>query len=180
MRVIAGNARGRKLQTLEGRDIRPTTDKVKSAIFSSIHFVLPDTNVLDLFAGSGQLGIEAWSRGAAHVTFVDQSANAIAIIQQNIQTVGCTNQCQVHTMEALSFLKSNSQKFDIVFLDPPYRQNILQDIIPHLSSAVCDDGLVICEHETELIMPETIGNFQKEKDKKYGHTSTTTYRFRRQ
>ena len=103
MRVIAGSARGRRLKTLEGMDVRPTTDKVKEAIFSAIQFDLPDAAVLDLFAGSGQMGIEALSRGAASVVFVDRSARSLQVTRENLESVQFAEQAQLHQTEAQSF-----------------------------------------------------------------------------
>ena len=105
MRVIAGSARGRRLKTLEGMDVRPTTDKVKEAIFSAIQFDLPDAAVLDLFAGSGQMGIEALSRGAASVVFVDRSARSLQVTRENLESVQFAEQAQLHQTEAQSFLQ---------------------------------------------------------------------------
>ena len=113
MRVIAGSARGRKLKTLEGMDVRPTTDKVKEAIFSAIQFDLPDAAVLDLFAGSGQMGIEALSRGAASVVFVDRSARSLQVTRENLESVQFAEQAQLHQTEAQSFLQSTAMQFDI-------------------------------------------------------------------
>jgi 16S rRNA (guanine(966)-N(2))-methyltransferase RsmD len=110
MRVIAGSARGRRLKTLEGMDVRPTTDKVKEAIFSAIQFDLPDAAVLDLFAGSGQMGIEALSRGAASVVFVDRSARSLQVTRENLESVQFAEQAQLHQTEAQSFLQSTAMQ----------------------------------------------------------------------
>ena len=124
MRVIAGSARGRRLKTLEGMDVRPTTDKVKEAIFSAIQFDLPDAAVLDLFARSGQMGIEALSRGAASVVFVDRSARSLQVTRENLESVQFAEQAQLHQTEAQSFLQSTAMQFDIAILDPPYRKGM--------------------------------------------------------
>ena len=124
MRVIAGSARGRRLKTLEGMDVRPTTDKVKEAIFSAIQFDLPDAAVLDLFAGSGQMGIEALSRGAASVVFVDRSARSLQVTRENLESVQFAEQAQLHQTEAQSFFKSTAIQFDISIQDPPDRKGI--------------------------------------------------------
>ena len=106
MRVIAGSAKGRKLKTLEGLDVRPTTDKVKEAIFSAIQFDLPGAVVLDLFAGSGQMGIEALSRGAETAVFVDRSARSLQMTKENLESVQLAAQAQLHQAEAQSFLQT--------------------------------------------------------------------------
>ena len=106
MRVITGSARGRRLRTLEGMDVRPTTDKVKEAMFSAIQFQLPGSQVLDLFAGSGQLGIEALSRGAAHAVFVDQSPRSIAVVKENLEITGFSDMSSVVLKSQMDFLRT--------------------------------------------------------------------------
>lgn len=177
MRVISGTARGRKLRTLEGNDVRPTTEKVKEAIFSSIQFELPGAVVLDLFAGSGQLGIEALSRGAEKAYFVDQSPCSIAVIKENIATVGFAQQSVITQTEAAAFLKSLSPnvQFDIVLLDPPYRQDTIQEILELLDGIVAPDGKILCEHEKELQLPDCLSVWKKKKDYFYGNIVVTSY-----
>ena len=121
MRVITGTARGRVLRTLEGEDVRPTTDRVKEAVFSIIQFEIEGRRVLDLFAGSGQLGIEALSRGAASATFVDMSKDSLSAVKYNLEHTKLGDNAKVVQTDALSFLKLTKDKFDIVFLDPPMR-----------------------------------------------------------
>ena len=117
MRVITGTARGRVLRTLEGEDVRPTTDRVKEAVFSIIQFEIEGRRVLDLFAGSGQLGIEALSRGAASATFVDMSKDSLSTVKYNLEHTKLGDNAKVVQTDALSFLKLTKDKFDIVFLD---------------------------------------------------------------
>ena len=117
MRVITGTARGRVLRTLEGEDVRPTTDRVKEAVFSIIQFEIEGRRVLDLFAGSGQLGIEALSRGAASATFVDMSKDSLSAVKYNLEHTKLGDNAKVVQTDALSFLKLTKDKFDIVFLD---------------------------------------------------------------
>lgn len=179
MRVIAGSAKGRKLKTLEGMDVRPTTDKVKEAIFSAIQFDLPGAVVLDLFAGSGQMGIEALSRGAAGAVFVDSSSRSLRMTQENLESVQLADQAQLHQMEAQSFLQTAGMQFDIAILDPPYHKGILKQLLPLLSKCMRTDGIVICEHETGLEMPETVVELVQKKQKKYGAITVTTYVCRR-
>ena len=132
MRVIAGSAKGRKLKTLEGLDVRPTTDKVKEAIFSAIQFDLPGAVVLDLFAGSGQMGIEALSRGAETAVFVDRSARSLQMTKENLESVQLAAQAQLHQAEAQSFLQTTAMQFDIAILDPPYRKGFHEKLLPLL------------------------------------------------
>ena len=127
MRVITGTARGRVLRTLEGEDVRPTTDRVKEAVFSIIQFEIEGRRVLDLFAGSGQLGIEALSRGAASATFVDMSKDSLSAVKYNLEHTKLGDNAKVVQTDALSFLKLTKDKFDIVFLDPPYASSLVVD-----------------------------------------------------
>ena len=166
MRVIAGSAKGRKLKTLEGLDVRPTTDKVKEAIFSAIQFDLPGAVVLDLFAGSGQMGIEALSRGAETAVFVDRSARSLQMTKENLESV---------QLAAQAPLQTTAMQFDIAILDPPYRKGFHEKLLPLLAERMADEGIVICEHETGLEMPETVGVLEQKKQKKYGAITVTTY-----
>lgn len=175
MRVIAGSAKGRKLKMLEGLEVRPTTDKVKEAIFSSIQFDIPGAIVLDLFAGSGQMGIEAMSRGAKQVTFVDCSSRSLGVTRENLTQLNLLQEAQLHLTEASAFLRITTQKYDIAILDPPYRNGILLEVLPLLEPKMCENGLVICEHETGLELPETIESLFLKKQRKYGAITVTTY-----
>lgn len=176
MRVITGTARGRKLLTPEGLDTRPTTDKVKEAICASLHFDFPDACVLDLFAGSGQMAIEALSRGAAHAVLTDSDKRAIACIRQNVKQCGFSEQAEVLQSDALSYLQRSSLRFDIAFLDPPYRKGILQQVLPVLAEKMQKTGIIVCEHEPECILPQTILDFHLQKQKKYGKIIISMYR----
>ena len=115
MRVIAGSAKGRKLKTLDGDEVRPTTDKVKEAIFSSIQFDLPQASVLDLFAGSGQMGIEALSRGAEKVIFVDISSKSLSITKENLSSLDMLEYAELFQISAIDFLDQNNNKYDCIF-----------------------------------------------------------------
>ena len=176
MRVITGTARGRVLKTLEGEDVRPTTDRVKEAIFSIIQFELEGRRVLDLFAGSGQLGIEALSRGAAYATFTDMSAESVDIVKQNLLATKLGVNAEVLRTEAVTFLKGNRKKYDIIFMDPPYSKGILQDTLPYAVRNVNDGGVIICEHPYGEEMQQTVGNFSVYRDYKYGKIGITVYR----
>lgn len=175
MRVITGSARGRKLLAPEGLDTRPTTDLVKEAICSAIQFDLPCARVLDLFAGSGQLAIEALSRGAAHATLVESNRKAFQVIQQNITACGFSDRAQLLCTDAQAFLLRCLETFDIAFLDPPYGKNILPEILPMLIPHMQKNGILVCEHEPDLKMPAKIANFDLKKQKKYGKIFVTIY-----
>ena len=176
MRVITGKCRGKKLTALEGLDTRPTTDMVKEAIFSVIQFDLQGASVLDLFAGSGQMGIEALSRGAARATFIDADNRALSCIKQNIKACGFTEQTTVLKSDAVSFLQRTGERFDIAFLDPPYRHGILPQILPILAEKMQKNGIIVCEHEPECKLSERILNFDLQKQKKYGKIIISVYR----
>lgn len=175
MRVITGTARGRKLVALEGNDVRPTTDKVKESIFSMVQFQIPGAVVLDLFSGSGQLGIEALSRGASKVYFVDKSKASVNVITQNIETTGFVDKSKVVYMDSADFLSGTREKFDIVFLDPPYNQGILEKILPLVSEHMKEGGKVICEHEQRLVLPEKVGLLHLKKVYKYGKIEVSQF-----
>ncbi len=159
MRVITGIARGMNLRTLEGLEVRPTTQRTKEGMFSSIQFALLGADVLDLFAGSGQLGIEALSRGARHAVFVDQSPKSIAIVRENLAKTKLDPLAEVCQREACRFLLGcTDESFDFIFLDPPYRQGILEEILPQAAKKLRQNGKILCEHERDLqLNPENFG-----------------------
>ncbi len=176
MRVITGSARGRRLETLAGDAVtRPTTESVKEALFSMIQFELEDRKVLDLFAGSGQLGIEALSRGARYCVFVENNKSAKKVVESNISHCGFTDVSQVVLSDAVSYL-SRKENFDIVFLDPPYQKGFIPKCMESLANSVSEDGLVICETSRDESLPEKIGPFTVDRERNYGKTKLTLYR----
>ena len=169
MRVIAGTARGKKLETLPGGDIaRPTLERVKEAMFSSIQFDLPGARVLDLFAGSGQLGIEALSRGAARCVFLDQSREATAVVMKNCKNCGVFDRSRVSIGEAGLFLSACREQFDLVLMDPPYNQGTVEQLLPAVEKVVAPGGYVFCETEKTAQLPVACGGLQLQKQYKYG------------
>ncbi len=176
MRVITGTARGRKLETLPGEDVtRPTTESVKEAVFSMIQFEIEDKSVLDLFAGSGQLGIEALSRGAKKCTFVENNKQAYKIVEENVKHCKLESGARIVMSDAYSFL-SRRDSFDIAFLDPPYKQGIIEKCLPSLLPMMSDDGIVICETSRDESLPEKIDGFYADRVRNYGKTKITLYR----
>lgn len=175
MRVIAGCAKGRKLQTLDGMDVRPTTDKVKEAIFSSIQFDLYDATVLDLFSGSGQMGIEALSRGAEQAVFVDISAKSLQVTRTNIASVQMQDQAMCYQADGRDFLKTDRNRYHLAFLDPPYHKGLIEEVLPLLSNRMIAGGKVICEHEAEVVLPEQVGALHIKKRYRYGKIHVTVY-----
>lgn len=177
MRVITGTARGRKLVTLEGEDVRPTTDKVKEALFSIIQFELEGRKVLDLFAGSGQLGIEAISRGAKSAVFVDLSRKSVEVIKENLKNTGLEKNAIVLNTDSIAFSATRAENYDIAFLDPPYGTGLLQKALPLVADIMNEGGIIVCEAPYEEELPEKAGNFAKAKEYKYGKIKLVTYRF---
>lgn len=176
MRVITGEARGRKLITLEGDDVRPTTDKVKEAVFSAIQFDIQGRKFLDLFAGSGQLGIEALSRGAESAVFIDSSRKAVDIIRKNLSNTGFYERAEVLHTDSLSYLEMTSERFDIVYLDPPYGTGLLQEILPKVFEKVKKTGVIIAENPEKEEILQNYGEFMLDRQKHYGKIKITMYR----
>ena len=150
MRVITGSARGRRLKELEGLETRPTTGKVKEALFSVIQFDIEGRRVLDLFAGTGQLGIEALSRGAKQCVFIDQRNDAVKLIRENLQVCGLTDSAVVRSGDAMAYLKSG-EKFDLIFLDPPYASGLLVKALEDIAAFdICrEHGIIVAESAVE-------------------------------
>ncbi len=170
MRIIAGEWRARALEAPAGRATRPTTDRAREAWMSVLHMSLPDARVLDLFAGSGALGLEALSRGAAEATFVENDPRAIAALRKNLATLGAADRSTIVRTDAIRFVKKlDAGAFDIVFADPPYEQG--------LATAVADRWLEIAfsrilgvEHSPREILPGAHDT------RRYGDTAITFYR----
>ncbi len=176
MRVITGSARGRNLITLPGEDItRPTTQSTKEALFSSIQFELEDTQVLDLFAGCGQLGIEALSRGARFCTFVENNRSAFKIVEENVKKCGFEESSSIVFADALSFL-SRRGGYDIALLDPPYNLGLIEECLEKLVLKMNDGGVIICETAKGEALPEKVGEWRQTKAKAYGKSKLTYYR----
>lgn len=181
MRVIAGTARGKNLQALPGEDItRPTINRVKEAMFSSVQFLVPGARVLDLFAGSGQLGIEALSRGAKSCLFVDHSAEALAIVRANCKTAGVDRQSDIRQSdirqgEAESFLANIRGPFDLALLDPPFHHDTVAAVLPLLAAKMATGGVVLCETEREADLPEKAGSLTLVKQYNYGKIKVSRY-----
>ena len=182
MRIITGKAKGIRLKTLEGDTTRPTAERVKEAVFSMIQFDIEGRSVLDIFAGSGQLGLEALSRGASQATFVDKSRDAISIIKDNVQKAGFASQSEIYQSDYLDFLRRfGSKKFDIVFLDPPYALKMYN---PALKAMLDKDvlkptSLIICESGEDAIFDGDSAlekKFTVEKTSKYSRTVITILR----
>ena len=174
MRVITGTARGRRLREPEGMDIRPTTDNVKESIFNMIQFDVEGRSVLDLFAGTGQLGIEALSRGARECVFIDRSSAAVKLVRENLKH--CDLEGTVLQTDAIAFLEQG-RKFDLIFLDPPYDtmfvEKALQTVVK--SDILNKGGLLVCETRFEKQLPELEAPYVLRREKRYGRIKLTLY-----
>ena len=178
MRVITGLARGRKLKEPAGMETRPTTDRVKEGIFSSIQFELEGRRVLDLFGGTGQMGIEALSRGAAHCTFVDLRKEAAAIIRENLALTGFQDRARVVQGDALAFLSRCGGAYDVIFLDPPYGSGLLEKAIETITKIdiVSENGIIVCENGSSAGWPLVPRPYCLQKEYRYGKIKTALYR----
>ena len=174
MRVITGTARGRRLKTPENYDIRPTTDNVKESVFNIIQFDIEGRRVLDLFAGTGQLGIECLSRGAAEAVFIDENTAAVKIVKENLKTCGFT--AAVLQQDALSYLR-HCGKFDLVFVDPPYDSGLYVSVLETINSVdiLSDGGIILCESRRENTLPDMYAPYRKKKEYNYGRVKLTVY-----
>jgi 16S rRNA (guanine(966)-N(2))-methyltransferase RsmD len=182
MRIIAGSARGRRLKTLEGQAIRPTADRVKEALFSIVgsRFELEGKEVLDLFAGSGALGIEALSRGAARVTFVEQSAPAVRVLQDNLEASRFLPQATIVRLRvdrALQRLHTQGVRFDGVLLDPPYESKLVGETLRLIDRCdlVSDGGWVVAEHQVDERIEPEYGALQLTQSRRYGKTGLALF-----
>ena len=177
LRVISGSARGRKLSAPEGLDTRPTTERVKESIFNIISPYLPATNILDLFAGSGAMGIEALSRAGHHAVFVEQDEKALSVIKKNLQDTRLYDRAEVIRTDAFSFLQHNAVRFDIIFLDPPYNKGLLTKAMDEIYrlSLLSDNGIIVAESEYGGELPSGNG-FDLIKQAKYGKTVVSVFR----
>lgn len=176
MRVIAGSLKGKKLQTPQSYDVRPTTDRVKEGMFNILQFSLPGAKVLDLFSGTGQLGIEALSRGASHCDFVDQAPSSCRLVRQNISLCKLEKQTNVHICSAEKFLTSSASTYNIIMLDPPYHQGYIPKLLPLLSRCLSPNGILLAEAEHTLDLPESINGLFFSKEYKYSKIKLIVYK----
>ena len=178
MRVITGKARGVQLKTPDGMQTRPTSDRVKEALFSIINFDIPGATVLDLFAGTGQLGIEALSRGANRAVFIDAREDACKIIRENVRRTKFENQASVIRSDYQEYLRRCKEKFDIILLDPPYAEVFLENALKSITEIdiLQSGGIIIAERPIEKELLLDFEGFTRSKDYKYGKTLLTIYR----
>lgn len=177
MRVITGAARGRRLKELDGYETRPTTDRVKEGIFNIIQFDIEGRKVLDLFAGTGQLGIEALSRGAASAVFVEQRRDAAALVRDNLKLTNLGENARVICGEAMAFLASAGERFDLIFIDPPYAANLWKNTMDAIYQfdILTNHGIIICESPLGQDMPPAEPPYFLRRIYRYGKIKVTTY-----
>ena len=185
LRVISGKARGLKLDTPKNQDVRPTTDRVKESLFNMINSYIMDSNILDLFAGTGSLGIECLSRGAKNCVFVDKSKDSINIVRSNVKKVSVDNESTILNVDfkdAVKRLSTQNQKFDVIFMDPPYYENMFIECLKSIDkfNLLDEDGIIVVEHDTKDLFEDSIGRLNKSREKKYGNTTLTFYKLEEQ
>ena len=178
MRVITGSARGRRLKELEGMETRPTTDRVKEGLFSALEFDIEGRKVLDLFAGTGQLGIECLSRGAASAVFVDRRADAVKLIRENLRLTELEDRAGVVAGDSMEYLKSIREPFDIIFLGPPYAAGLLEPAIAHIAKfdILAPHGIIAAEHPADRVLPALAPPYRLHRTYRYGKIALTLYR----
>ena len=178
MRVITGTARGRPLKELEGMEAHPTTVRVKEGLFSALQFDIEGRRVLDLFAGTGQLGIECLSRGAASAVFVDRRADAVKLIRENLKLTELQDRARVVAGDSMEFLRSLRERFDIVFLDPPYAAGLLEPAVAHLTAfdILNPHGIIVAEHPADRSLPAPAAPYRVHRTYRYGRIALTLIR----
>ena len=178
MRVITGTAKGVRLKTPEGMQTRPTTERVKEAVFSIIQFEVEGSRVLDLFAGTGQMGIEALSRGATQAVFIDGRREACQLVQENLKRAKLADRAQVLHSDYLGYLERCRSTFDLIFLDPPYADIFLENALKKISEIdiLSDSGIIICERPAEKQLSGVFSGLLHDRDYRYGKTAVTLYR----
>lgn len=185
MRIIAGKYRGFTLKTIPGKLIRPTPSKVREAIFDIISFRVVDSDFLDLFAGTGAIGIEAISRGAKSVTFVERNKNVIELINTNLTNIGEKKVSTIIKNDytySIKFLNEQQKKYDIIFLDPPYNKDLLQKTLNEIdkSSLLKNNSIIIAQYQIHEKIQNDFSVIQSIKEKRYGKTKVTIFSYNKQ
>lgn len=178
MRIISGKYRGKEVFGYQLEGTRPTQDRIKESLFAMIQNEVRDAKVLDLFAGTGNLGLEALSNGARHCTFVDNNQKAVQTIKKNIYNLNIpTDQHKVILSDYQAFLNQDKESYDVIFLDPPYRYTVLPELLNDLvtKEKITSGGIVVCEYEQGNLI-ESVQNLVQIKDRKYGYKRITIYK----
>ena len=174
MRIVGGIYKGRTLNSFKGEEVRPTADKVRESLFNILQFNIQDRVFLDLFCGTGAVGIEALSRGAKRVVFNDLSKESVLLTKCNLKKLGITESVQVFNQNALTYLKNSTEKFDIIFIDPPYKENLYFKVLELAKDLLTNDGLVIIEDEKPF--NEEIETLEIIDRRKYGRVHLTFFK----
>lgn len=180
MRVIAGTFRSRLLYEVPSDTTRETKDRVKESVFNSLGTHIIEAKVLDLFAGSGALGIEAISRGASEVTMVDNARAAIHTIHKNVELLDLSKLVSIHRQDSLEFIANTKNVYDIILLDPPYQMNVIEEIIQTIQNneLLSKDGIILCLHSKNVVINDDGFDIMKYKSKKIGITNVTFLKWR--
>ena len=178
MRVITGSARGTALKAPKGLDTRPTLDQVKEGMFSAVQFEVEGSTVLDLFAGSGQLGIEALSRGARHAVFVDAGREPCRIIRENLEKTRLADRAEIVCSDGLRYLRTAGRRFELELLDPPYAGDFLENTLNLISEIdiLAKSGIIICERPAERALRTDFPGLRHWRDYRYGRAALTIFR----
>ncbi len=182
MRIISGSAKGHRLKSPKGLDTRPTTDRIKESLFNIITPHINEACVLDLFAGTGNLGLEALSRGAENAIFVDKSKVATSIIIENLKYTKLMDQAMVFTCDYMQYLNKfydGQRKFDIVFLDPPYHKNFIEPVLKYISDKqlLNREGIIVVETDKDDVLFDNIYDFKISCSRNYGRTAISIYKY---
>lgn len=177
MRVISGSRRGHKLHEFVGSDVRPTTDRVKESIFNLIQDYVPSAVVLDMFAGSGALSFEALSRGAEYAVLIDNDRRSVEIIKKNIHELKFEDMCETREASCFGYAKNCTEKFDIIFLDPPYNKGLIEPALSAVTEygLLREGGIVLLESDN-TDFKDDIPGLKVEKQRRYGRTFITVYK----
>ena len=182
MRIIAGEAKNRKISTRKGFDTRPTLESVKESLFSIIAPYIEDSNFLDLFSGSGSISLEALSRGAKRAVMIEKDSEALKYIIENIKNLNFSDRCRAYkndVIRAIEILGRKKEKFDIIFMDPPYQDNVTKKVLKAIEKAeiLADDGLIICEHHLLEELEDKVYCFTKTDERKYNKKVITFFTY---
>ncbi len=182
MRIIAGEARNKKIKALKTMDVRPTSDRVKESLFSIINQYVPNSIFLDLFSGTGNIALEALSRGAKKAILIEKEKKVLGNIIENINSLGYSDKCRAYRNEAeraIEILSKKKEKFDIIFMDPPYKEELCTSTIEKVEEQeiLNENGLLIAEHHVKERMAEKIGKLNKVDERTYGNKVMTFYAY---
>jgi len=180
MRIIAGSAKGKRIKSRKGNETRPTLDRVKESLFSIIHPYVEGSTFLDLFSGTGNIALEAISRGSKRAVMIEKEQEALKVIIENVNNLGFEDRCRAYKNDverAVEILGKKREKFDIIFMDPPYKDNVCTKVIKKIQKAdiLAENGLIIAEHHFQEDLAEEIGEFKKSDERRYGNKEITFY-----